>query len=190
MQNFVRHLLTLNLFSYFFTTIHSSSSRQQAHSLHMHRMTKLINRAHPGNHISIFLQIFQVPCQSSGITADIDNTLWCHGNHRFQTLLITSLTRWIYYNDIRMQSFIPILFMLVYPLWQHFLCFSNIKGCIIHLVILCIFSGICYCFRYNLYTINMLCCLCQKQRNRPNPTIQIPDHFLSRQICIFQCQTV
>ena len=92
--------------------------------------------------------------------------------------------RQIHHNHIRIYLMLLILFR------KYLFCLSHKEAYIIHAVQSGIGAGILNGLRHNFHAIDLFCLLGQKQRNRSDSTVQIPNSFLSRQLCIFQSCTV
>ncbi len=69
-----------------------------------------------------------------------------------------------------------VLFILLIILWQHFLGFPLKKFDILYSVYRGIIPGILNCLGHNFHTAHLASFFRQKQRNRSNPAVQIPDY--------------
>lgn len=124
----------------------------------MHRMAELVYRLHLHEVISMAAKIFQIPGQGCGITAYIDDTLWCHLTHHGKEGFLAAFAWRVHYDN-----FCTGFFAMGGTVCRiDFLCFPNEKFCIGDVVSKSILFGICDCLRYNFHTVNLLRFLCQK----------------------------
>ena len=131
----------------------------------MHTSRKHIAHSHFLHLILLLTQHLQIPRQCSRVTAYIHNSLRFHRQHGFNQSSVTTFSWRVHYNYICIYT---IFFIFCR---QNFFCLTHKKFRIVNAVNLCIFSCIFNSCRNDFHTINFLCLLCQKQRNRSNPAV-------------------
>ena len=110
----------------------------------MPRHSKHVNRPDSLHLVSMFPKILHIPRQSRGITAHIDNFLWCHFYNRLEAEFVATFSRRIYNDDIGFNVVLFILFR------KNFLSFSDEEFYVIQAVALRIFSCVLDGRRNNL----------------------------------------
>lgn len=118
---------------------------------------KLIYPTYSHHLIPILPQIFQIPPQSSRITAHINNPPRPHPHHRFQALLIAPLPGRVHHDHIRIN---PIFFILPR---QHLFRLPHVKFRVRYPIPYRILLRVRNGLRHDLHPIHLFSLLRQKQ---------------------------
>ena len=150
----------------------------------MHRLPEHIHRSDSFYLIPKFPQIFHIPGQSCRITADVHHPLGFHLHDCVQAGLITPFSGRVNHNHICRNMVFLILFR------QNLLGLPDKKLHMFHSIISCIFTRILNGLGNHFHAIYPAGFLSQKQGNRTDAAIQIPNRLPSGKFCKFQSRPV